>query len=330
MLAFPRLILLIAILLAALGHVSPARCATWDMASPYPEDDIRTHSAKALSATVSAASEGGLTLVVFAGGSLVAHPQIPRALANNEIPIGVFELSRLAEEAPVFAFSSLPLLAANYVDALRLWNAARPVVQRLLADRGLMVLYALPAVPAALFSSGTIATVDDLRLLPVASSDAWLRALAEAAGAPTVGVEVTDLHQAFDTGSARAMLVPPSVAIQANAWTFTKEAYDVQASFPLAVVAVNQSAFYALDEVSQRALLNAAVDAQNDAWSRSVDARNTEVGTLDAQRLIVQPPPPALQEGLHQAARGLIERWAAESGADAAGILAAYGWPPAD
>lgn len=329
--ALPLPAIVLATVLALLTAAPGARAAaTWDMASPYPEDDVRTRSAKALSAAVSAASEDGLTLVVFANGSLVAHPQIPKALENNEIPIAIFDLSRLAEESPVFAFSSLPMLAATYDDALRLWNAARPVMQRLFDERGLMPLYALPAVPSKLFSRAVVNTVDDLKRQPVASPDPWLRALAEAAGAPAVAAETGDLRQTFADGRAQAMLVPPSAAIQANAWTFSNEAYDVRASFPLAVVAVNQNAFYALDEASQRALLNAAVEAQNDAWSHSIDARNAEVNTLDAHKLIVQPSPPALQDGLRQAARSVIERWVAEGGADAGGILAAYGWPPVD
>lgn len=329
--ALPLPAIVLATVLALLTATSGAgAAATWDLASPYPEDDVRTGSVKALETAVSTTSEGGLSLVVFANGSLVAQPQIPAALRNNQIPIAVFDLSRLADQSPVFAFSSLPLLAATYDDSLRLWNAARPVMQRLFGQQGLMVLYALPAVPAALFSGTAVNTVDELRRLPVASPDAWLRALAEAAGTPAVAVEAADLRQAFADRRARAMLVPPADAIQANAWTFIKEAYDVQASFPLAVVAVNQNAFYALDEASQRALLNAAVEAQNDAWSRSVDARNAGANALEAHALIVQPSPPALQQGLRQAARRVIESWAASAGADAAAILAAYGWPPAD
>lgn len=310
-----------------LVRVPMAAAATWDFATPYPETDIRSRSAQAFAAAVGSASDGRLTLVLFASGSLVAAPQIPAALRDNAVPIALLELTQLANEAPALAVSSLPLLAASYDDSLRLWNAARPVVQRLLAARGLMVLYALPAAPAALFSKGAVNTLADLQRRPLATTDSWLAALIDASGGRSVATEPGNLAAAVGGGQAKGMLVAPEVAIGAKAWTLVDNAYDVKASFPLSIVAVNQSAFYALDEDSQRALLNAAVDAQNDAWSSSVDARNAQVDGLETHRLIVQPSPPPLQEGLRQAARTVIDGWLATAGADGAAILAAFGWP---
>lgn len=327
-----RFVLLFALLLftSLLGVSKAASAATWEMASPYGDDDFRSQSAQAFAAAVSNASAGKLTLVVFGNGSLVTAEQIPAALRDNRIPIALFEISALADEMPTLAFSSLPLLAPTYPDALRLWNTARPVVQRLLAARGLMVLYALPAVPASLFSKGAVDSAAGLQRRPVAVDGRWLDALVTAAGGTPVTITSSTPSGPRQTfaGGARAMIVPPSRAIAANAWEFVDNAYDIQASFPLAIVAVNQSAFYALDEESQRALLNAAVEAQNDAWSRSVDTRNRQVGLLDGHNLIVQPAPPLLQQALRHAARSVIDEWRLTAGTDGEAILATFGISP--
>jgi TRAP-type C4-dicarboxylate transport system substrate-binding protein len=319
--------LLAASLLLVIAGITAAAAATWDFASPYPADDFRNRSVQGYADLVASASEGALTLVVFADGKLVRHDQIAAALRDNKVPIAVLEVARLGSE-PVFAFSQLPLLAGSYTEALQLWNAARPVLQRLLAPRGLMVLYALPGLPSTLISKTPVEAPANLQGVPVAAGDDMLRQLVSGIGGRPVELEGLDLASAFSRGSVRALLAPTSEAVAASAWRFAEHGYDVQASFPLSVVVANQTAFYSLDEASQRALLNAAVEAQNGAWGLSVDQRNAYVELLRAHQLIIQPSPPALQEGLQRAGGTIIRDWENSAGPDGQSILSAYGWSP--
>lgn len=320
----------VAVACAAVFATGASRAATWDLPSPFPEDDFRTRSAQAYAEAVGRASDGQLTLVVFAGGKLVAPDQTDQALRGNRVPIAVIELARLGDGASVFGFSALPFLAASYARSLALWNAARPVVRRRAADLGLMILYALPAPPAALFSRQPVTTVADLKGAPLIAADPWLRRLAADIGATPVDAATADVARLFAAGAAAApppraaMLASFGDALRLSLWRLAGHAYDVQASFPLTVVAVNQEAFYALDEGSQRALLNAAVEAQNAAWSDSVDERGARIASLGDQELIVQPPPPGLRDGLVQAAAPLAAEWAAAAGTDGEAILAAF------
>jgi TRAP-type C4-dicarboxylate transport system substrate-binding protein len=193
-----------------------------------------------------------------------------------------------------------------------------------------MVLYALPSPPAARFSRQPIARVEDLAGAPLAAADPWLRRLASDIGARPLELADADLPRRFGPGSGgqppprAALLAPFTAAVRVEAWRRLGHAYDVQASFPLAVVAVNQQAFYALDEASQRALLNAAVDAQNAAWRGSIDERNARVAELGERNLVVQPPAAALQDGLAQAGARLVGEWLNAAGPDGQAILAAY------
>jgi TRAP-type C4-dicarboxylate transport system substrate-binding protein len=309
------------------------RAATWDMPSPYADEDFRTRSAQAFAEMVGRASEGQLTLVVFGNGKLVGGDQIDAAVRSNRVPIALYDLARLGDSHPLFSFSALPFLAATYTDSLRLWNAALPTVRRRAGDLGLMILYALPSPPAALFSKQPLATVTDLKGTPVVAADPWLSRLAVEIGAQPVDAASADLPRLFAgrSGGAAAMraamFAPFGEAVRISAWRLVNNAYDVQASFPLAVVVVNKEAFYALDEGSQRSLLNAAVDAQNAAWSDSVDQRNANIVALNEKELIVQPSPPALQDGLKRAAQTLVGDWTTTAGPDGQAILSAYGGP---
>lgn len=326
-----RLLLGLAFLAAALAPAG-AGAVTWDLASPYPSDDFRMRNLEAFAQRVMRASEAKLRLVVFADGRLVGHDQIDEALRSNRVPIAIYDMARVAGGAAAFGFSRVPFLAADYTQSLRLWNAARPALQGPAGAAGLMMLYALPSPPAALFSKRAVASAADLKGASIVAGDPWLARLATAVGATPVEASAADLPRRFAarTGAEAtraALFAPYPEAVRMEVWKLVDNAYDIQASFPLTVVAVNQQAFYSLDEGSQRALLNAAVEAQNAAWSASVDQRNAAINRIGEGGLIVQPPPAPLAEGLTAAARPLRQEWQNAAGAEGAAILAAYGNP---
>jgi TRAP-type C4-dicarboxylate transport system substrate-binding protein len=123
--------------------------------------------------------------------------------------------------------------------------------------------------------------------------------------------------------STDAMFAPLDDAAASKASKGFTTAYDIQASFPLSVVVINQSAYYTLGEEVQRALLNAAVTAQNAAWADSIDERNASVDLLAKENLTVQAPPQALVTELKNASNPLIKSWLAAAGNDGHTILSA-------
>lgn len=307
----------------ARASTAPAGPVTLEVASPYAEKDFRTRNLKSYTDAVTAEVDGAVNFVIFPAGGLLQHGQIPAGLGNNEAALGVFDLSRLAAEAPVLALSSLPFVAASYEDAFHLWKAAQPVVQRLLAERGMMALYAIPAVPAGLFAKKAVRSAADLKGLRIAASDDWLKRLVgEVGGRPSEGTVADAVKQAAD-GGIDGMLAPLDAAAANKAWSGFAVAYDVQASFPLSVVAISQSAYATLSPEVQRALFNSAVSAQNAAWSDSIDERNANVDQLGKENLTVQAPPQALVSELKAASNPQLKSWLAATGNDGQAILSA-------
>ena len=316
---------------AADGRAAPAPApssaapVTLDVASPYPEKDFRTRSLKDYTDAVTTEAAGAVTFIVFAGGGLLEHGQVPAGLSKNQVALGVFDLSRLAAEMPLFALSSLPFVAQSYEDALHLWGAARPALQRLLAERGMIALYAIPAVPAGLYAKKDIRTAADLKGLRITASDDWLKRLVSEVGAKPAEGSVGEAAKEAADGKIDGMVAPLDAAAANKAWSGFTTAYDVQASFPLAVVAVSQSAYSTLRPEVQRALLNSAVSAQNTAWAASIDQRNASVDVLGKENLTVQTPPQVLIAQLKTASNPLVKNWLAAAGNDGSLILSAFG-----
>ncbi|MDA0339440.1 MAG: TRAP transporter substrate-binding protein [Proteobacteria bacterium] len=297
---------------------------TWDMATPYPDATFHTQNINQFAADVAAATDGALEINVHSAGSLFKHPEISKAVRSGQVPAGEFFLSLLNNDNPAFGVDSLPFLATNYDDAERLWAAQRPVVEELLDEQGLMVLYAVPWPPQGLYTTKSIATVDDLAGLKFRTYNSTLETFASMAGAAPTQIEVPDIAQAFSTGRVEAMITSPSTGVNSQAWDFLSNYTDIQAWIPKNIVVVNKRAFQRLDEATQQAVLEAAAAAETRGWEMSRAETDSQTAALAENGIDVQQPTEELMNGLRAIGVKMLEDWTASSGEAGAAILDAY------
>ncbi len=300
------------------------RAETWDMATPYPDATFHTQNIAQFAADVAEATGGALEIKVHSAGSLFKHPEISRAVRSGQVPAGEFFLSLLNNDNPAFGADSLPFLATNYDDAERLWAAQRPVVEKLLDEQGMMVLYAVPWPPQGLYTTKPVASVDDLAGLKFRTYNSTLETFAKMAGAAPTQVEVPDIPQAFSTGRVEAMITSPSTGVNSQAWDFLSNYTDIQAWIPKNIVVVNKRAFRRLDEVTQQALLEAAARAEARGWEMSRAETNSKTEELAANGITVDQPSDELMAGLREIGAQMLEDWKASAGASGVAILDAY------
>lgn len=310
--------------LALLSTPGAARAATWDMPTPYPDNNFHTVNIKAFAEDVKAATNGAVEIKVHAAGSLFKHPEIKNAVRSGQVPLGEFLLSRLANENAVFDVDSVPFLATNYVQAKKLWEASRPAVTRLLEAEGLRVLFAVPWPPQGLYANKPIEKLADLKGLKFRAYNAATERLAQIAGAVPTQVEVPDIPQAFATGRVDAMMTSPATGAESKAWDYVSHFYHTQAWLPKNVVVVNAKAFRGLEEPVQTAILNAAAAAEDRGWQASVEETNQKMKALADNGMVVAEPGPALASDLAKVGETMTQEWQAKAGAAGAEILAAY------
>ena len=305
------------------GAVS-AQAETWNMPTPYAEADFHTINVRLIAKDVEEATGGDLKIVVHSGGSLVKHPEIKNAIRSNQVPIGEFFLSLLANENPVFGVDSLPFLATNYDDAAKLWKASRPVVEKLLEKQHIKVLYSVAWPPQGLYTKFDATVPGDLKGLKMRAYNPILQKLAIEMGMVPTQVEVPDIPQAFATGQVAAMMTSPSTGASSKAWDFVKYYYDVQAWLPKNVIAVNTAAFNALSPKNQAAVLKAADAAEKRGWEMSKAETAAKTKILVDNGMTVQKPSPELKAAFQAAGKVIVADWAKQGGADAKAILDAY------
>ncbi len=294
-----------------------AMAQEWDMPTPYSDKVFHTANIIEFAKDIETATNGSFKITVHSAGSLFKHPEIKNAVRGQQVPIGEFFLSRLSNEDAAYGVDSQPFVATSYEDAEKLWAAQKPVVTELLAEQGLMPLFAVPWPPQGLYTKAEVKSVADLKGLKFRAYNAALEKFATLAGAAPTQVEAPDIPQAFSTGQVEAMITSPSTGVSSKAWDFVSTYTPINAWVPKNIVVVNKKAFDGLDASVQAAVLEAAEAAEARGWDMSRAETDAKTATLAENGMNVVTPSAELMDGLKAIGAQMQVEWN-ESASDAA------------
>lgn len=297
---------------------------TWDMPTPYPDGNFHTENSKAFAKEVADATDGSLQITVHPNQSLIKHAETKNSVRRGTVPIGEILLSRLGNEHPIYGLDSVPFLATSYEDARRLYETQRPVLEELLAEEGIKLLFSVPWPPQGLYMKKKIESVDGLQGVKFRAYNKLTERFAQLAGAIPTQVEASDISTAFATGRIDAMLTSPSTGVDSAAWDFISHYHDVQAWLPRNIVFVNQAAFDALSDEEKTAVLKAAEEAERRGWEMSQEETTTATQTLADHGITVVPPSEELMQGLTEIGEKMTGEWVQSAGEKGKAVLEAY------
>jgi len=310
--------------LALAGLSTGVAAQNWDMPLPYPDGNFHTKNVRAFADEVKTLTGGKLNITVHSGASLFKMPEIKRAVRTGQAQIGEILLSAYGNENPVFEADGIPFLAVGYDNAWKLYQAQKPVLEKLLADEGLMLLYAGPWPGQGLYTQQEVSSLDAMKGVKFRAYNAATSRLAELMGAVPTTVQYAEVPQAFSTGLVSAMLTSGATGVDTKAWDFVKVFYQTDAMHPKNIVIVNKRAFDALDKASQDALLEAAAAAEKRIWEISQQEAESSVKTLADNGMKVLMPSDTLSKELQAIGDTMVEEWLDKAGADGKTIADAY------
>lgn len=308
----------------ALAFAVPAAAETWNMATPYPENNFHTQNHLQFAKDVAAATDGELEIVVHSAGSLIAHPKIRDAVRNGTVPMGEFLLSRLANEDVAFEIDAIPFLVENYEDGRALWAAQKAAVEELFAKQNMMVLYSVPWPANGIYTSSAVEAPEDFQGMKMRVYSAATEEIAQQLGAVPTQVEVPDIPQAFSTGRVGSMITSAATGVNVSAWDFLDNYYDAKVSFAKNIVVMNRRAFDRLDEATQKAVLEAAAAAEARGWEMSESDDKTMSAELAENGVAVDVPSEAVQGKLREIGEAMLADWTGRAGDRGQAILDAY------
>ena len=315
--------LLLAAASVALAAAAQAQ-TKWDLPAAYPATNFHSINLAEFAADVDKASGGKLKITVHAGASLFKAPEIKRAVQGGQAQIGEVLLVNFQNEWQIFGADGLPFLADSYEAAAKLWKIQKPMLDRKLAEQGMMVLFSVPWPPQGIYSKRPLASAADLKGIKWRAYSPATSRIAELVGAQPVTVQAAEVSQAFATGVAESMMSSGSTGWDSKLYEHVKYWYDTQAWLPKNAVLVNRAAFDALDAPTKAALLKAGADAETRGWSASRKANGETLDKLKANGMQILPPSPQLKADMKKVGDTLLKEWIEKAGAEGAQLVDAF------
>ena len=311
-------------LTAALAPTAFAK-TQWNLPAAYPASNFHTENLTQFAADVDKLSAGKLKIAVHANASLFKANEIKRAVQGGQAQIGEVLLVNFENENPAYGADGIPFLASSYAESKQLAAAQKPVLDRLLAAQGLLLLYAVAWPPQGNYVKKEISSVADMRGLKWRAYSPATAKIAELIGAQPVTIQAAELGQALATGVVESYLSSGSTGYDSKTYESIKYGYDTQAWLPKNAVLVNKKAFDALDKPSQDALLKAAAAAaEARGWKISEEKNDWYKKALAEKGMKIMVPPAKLTADLRQVGATMLADREKRAGADGQAIIAAY------
>jgi TRAP-type transport system periplasmic protein len=296
----------------------------WDLPAAYPANNFHTENLEQFAQDVDKATNGKLKIQVHANASLFKAPEIKRAVQGGQAQIGEILLVNFQNEWPIFGADGIPFLADSYDEAMKLWRAQKPMLEKKLADQGLMVLYAVAWPPQGIYTKRTLNSAADMKGLKWRAYSPATARIAELVGAQPVTVQQAELSQAMATGVIDSYMSSGATGYDTKTYEYIKNWYDTQAWLPKNAVIVNKAAFNALDKPTQEALLKAGAQAESRGWAMSRKANTETLEKLKANGMQILQPSAQLKTDMKKVGDQMLKEWIEKAGAEGQQLVDTY------
>ena len=296
----------------------------WDLPAGYAASNFHTENLVQFAADVDKATAGRLKITVHANASLFKASEIKRAVQGGQAQIGEILLANFSNEWPIYAADGLPFLADSYDEAAKLYKVQKPLLDKKLAEQGMLLLYSVAWPPQGIYAKKPINSAADLKGVKWRAYSPSTARIAELVGAQPVTVQAAELSQAMATGVVESYMSSGSTGYDTKTFEHLKYWMDTQAWLPKNAVLVNKAAFDALDKPTQAALLKAGAEAETRGWATS-KAKNTEyIDLLKKSGMTILPPSPQLKADMKKVGDTMLKEWLEKAGPEGKGLVDAF------
>jgi TRAP-type transport system periplasmic protein len=296
----------------------------WDLPAAYPASNFHTENLSQFAADVDKATAGKLKITVHPNASLFKAPEIKRAVQGGQAQIGEILLANYQNEWQIFGADGLPFLADSYDESAKLYKAQKPVMEKKLAEQGLMLLYAVPWPPQGIYVKKPINSAADLKGVKWRAYSPATARIAELVGAQPVTVQAAELQQAMATGVIESYMSSGSTGYDTKTYEHIKYWYDTQAWLPKNAVLVNKAAFDALDAPSKAALLKAGADAEARGFAVSKAKNDEYKDLLKKNGMNIVAPPAQLTSDMKKVGDTMLKEWLDKAGPEGQAVIDNY------
>lgn len=301
----------------------------WDMPTGYAVGNPHTVTLSQMAKDIEFETKGKLRIVVHPNGSLFKAPEIARAVESGQAQMGEILMSLLVNQNPVFGLDSLPFLATGFDDAYRLYQAQKPVLERILDKRGVKLLYAVAWPPQGIYAKKELRSAADMKGLKWRAYNPATSKIAQVVGAQPLTIQAAELSQALATGVVDSMMTSGATGVDSKIWESLTHYHTVNAWLPKNMLVVNRKEFDKLDKDTQAAVVRIAAEAEKKGWERMRAFNDESLSILAKNKMTIVTPSPQLMTDMRKIGEEMTADWLKQAGADGKEIIDAYKRAPA-
>ena len=296
----------------------------WDMPMAYAASNYHSETGAEFAQCVTDGTGGDIEIAVHPSGSLFPGDQIKRAVQTGQAQIGERLLSAHQNENALYGFDSIPFLATSFDQHAKLWEAAKPALEELLASQGLTLLYSVPWPPQGIYFNKPVTSVADMKGVKFRSYNNATARLAELTGMLPVQIEAAEISQAFATGVAESMISSGATGYDRKVWESLTNFYEVDAWIPRNYVFVNTGVWDSVSDESKAVITDCAARAEEAGRQRAIDYTDFTLGELKKNGMAVEPPSEQLATELREIGETMTTEWLADAGDTGKEIVETY------
>ncbi|SDQ19211.1 TRAP transporter substrate-binding protein [Pseudovibrio sp. Tun.PSC04-5.I4] len=307
----------------ALGATA-ASAEKWDLPMAYSGSNFHSVTGAEFAACITSGTAGDIEVTTHPGGSLFKGGDIKRAVQTGQVPIGERLLSGHQNENALFGVDSVPFLATSFDAAGKLWTAAKPALEKVLADQSLTLLYSVPWPPQGLYFKNEVTSVAEMEGIKFRSYNTATARLAELTGMLPVSIEAAEISQAFATGVADSMVSSGSTGYDRKVWESLNYFYEVDAWLPRNYMLVNSDVWSGVSDKNKGIITACAATAEAAGLKRSIDYTNFTLDGLREGGMKVEKGSDQMRADLQKIGATMTAEWLEAAGDDGKAVVESF------
>lgn len=253
-----------AAVLLAMGFSSSALAQTKiRLATMVPSGTSYHHSLQAMGEKWKKASNGAVSLTIYADGVMGSEDDIVRRMRVGQLQAAVLTVAGLSDIDPsVGALQKMPLVYRSLEEAAYVRNKLAPDLNRRLAEKGFVVLFWTDGGWVRFFSKEQATVPQDFKKMKifVTAGDATLSELYKSAGFKPVLLEWSDVLTSLQTGMVDALPTIPLHALSNQFYISTHHMLEVNWIPLVGALIMTKRSWDALPPAQQEEMMKAAAE----------------------------------------------------------------------
>jgi len=296
----------------------------WDLPMAYSGSNFHSVTGAEFAKCVTTGTGGDIEVTTHPSGSLFAGGDIKRAVQTGQVPLGERLLSGHQNESAIFGWDSVPFLVSSFDEHDKLYAAAKPHLNELLAEQNMTMLYSVPWPPQGLYFNKEVNSVADMEGLKFRSYNNATARMAELTKMLPVSIEAAEISKAFATGVAESMVSSGATGYDRKVWESLSHFYSVDAWLPRNYMLINNDVWDGVSEQNKNVINACASMAEYAGTWRAKEYTGFTMAGLAAGGMSVQPAGEQLMGDLRKIGEIMAAEWLEAAGETGAAILDAY------